>query len=104
MERIGRLLELLETDSKDSFLQHALALEYIKIGEEDKARRLFENVLKNDPMYTGSYYHLAQLYIRAGERNLAMQTFEKGIKACGLAGDKHSLNELRMAYDDLADE
>jgi hypothetical protein len=31
MSRIEKLLEYMKTTGKDSFLQHALALEYIKI-------------------------------------------------------------------------
>ncbi len=104
MERIDKLLELLQSDKNDSFLQHALALEYIKAGDEGSARELFERVLSADPAYTGSYYHLALLYVRLGEKERAMEIFEKGIEACRLAGDKHALSELQMAYDDLRDE
>ena len=104
MDRIEKLLEFLESTPGDAFLQHALALEYIKIGEEEKARWLFENVLSKDPLYTGSYYHLALLYLRLGEKKLALETFEKGMEACKKTGDKHAQNELRMAYDELVDE
>ncbi|RYZ86698.1 MAG: tetratricopeptide repeat protein [Proteobacteria bacterium] len=91
MERISKLLELLQSHEGDSFLQHALALEYIKTGDESEARKLFEKVLENDAMYTGTYYHLALLYIRTGERKMALQTFEKGMEVCKLKGDKHAL-------------
>ena len=37
MDRVEKLKEYLKTNDKDSFLQHALALEYIKIGEEKEA-------------------------------------------------------------------
>ena len=104
MDRVKKLVEMLRDNPDDSFLQHALALEHLKMGEEESARQLFENVLKNDPLYTGSYYHLALLYIRTGEKELALQTFEKGMEACRQTGDKHALSELRMAYDDFAEE
>ena len=42
MDRIAKLKELLETNPRDSFLQHALALEYIKLGDDDTAKKLFE--------------------------------------------------------------
>ncbi len=103
MDRIDKLLELLGADENDSFLQHALALEYLKIGQPAKARDLFERVLSRDPMYTGSYYHLAMLYVHLNEKGLAMQTFEKGIEACRKAGDRHALSELQMAYDEFLD-
>ena len=62
MSRIEKILEMLQTSEKDSFLQHALALEYIKIGENEKALILFTELLEREPGYVGSYYHLGKLY------------------------------------------
>ncbi len=104
MDRIEKLLEMLRTSPEDAFLKHALALEYIKTGDEMKARSYFESLLTTDPDYTGSYYHLAQLYIRIGEPALALKTFENGMEACKRNSDKHALSELRMAYEDFIDE
>ena len=101
INRIEKLKEFLEASPADSFLQHALALEYIKTGEETEARKLFENILKNDPSYTGTYYHLAKLLERTGETELAIQWYEKGMTVAKKAGDKHSYNELQAAYEDL---
>ena len=44
MERIEKINEFLKTNPKDNFLRHALALEYIKIGDVLKARILFEEI------------------------------------------------------------
>ena len=41
MERINKLKAFLLQNPTDDFLQHALALEYIKIGEEHQAKDLF---------------------------------------------------------------
>ncbi|HRQ50705.1 MAG TPA: tetratricopeptide repeat protein, partial [Agriterribacter sp.] len=67
MERVEKLLVYLNASPNDSFLQHALALEYIKEGEDKKARFLFEEILEREPSYVGSYYHLAKLLERNGE-------------------------------------
>ena len=101
MSRIEKLLEYMKTSDKDSFLQHALALEYIKIDDDAAARILFENLLENDPGYVGSYYHLGRLLERAGENDKAIATYENGIAAAKVAGDNHAKNELQMALDDL---
>ena len=45
--RIDKIRAMLETQPADSFLQHALALEYIKLGNEEEARRLFEEILNS---------------------------------------------------------
>ena|ERR1700743_1166 len=103
MDRIEKLKEFLLTDPQDSFIKHALALEYIKAGDETTARRLLEEVLDNDPAAVGSYYHLGKLLERTGEADLALQWYKKGMAAAGKAGEKRTYNELHAAYDDLAD-
>ncbi len=101
MERINRLKEFLKTNPRDSFVLHALALEYIKLGNDTEARRLFENILENEPGYIGSYYHLAKLLERTGETDAAVKVCEKGMEEAKRAGDNHSLSELRSAFEEL---
>jgi Tfp pilus assembly protein PilF len=103
MERIGKLKEFLLSDPKDLFVKHALALEYIKIGEEAAARSLFEEILEQDPAYVGSYYHLAKLLERTGETQEALRWYEKGMAAARAAGERKAYNELQAAYEDLSD-
>src|ERR1700742_2606842 len=100
MDRIGRLKEFLRADPNDAFSKHALALEYIKLGEDAGARLLFEDILQRDPAYIGSYYHLGRLLERTGEKALALQWFEKGMAAAAAAGEKRAYNELRSAYEE----
>lgn len=101
MDRIEKLLAFLQSNPQDNFVGHALALEYIKNGDDPKARSLFEGILTRDPAYIGSYYHLGKLLERAGDIQLAMQWYEKGMAASKAAGDQHAYNELQAAYEDL---
>jgi Tfp pilus assembly protein PilF len=101
MDKIERLKEFLNANPDDSFVQHALALEYIKIGEEHKAKELFENILSIDENYIGTYYHLAKLLERTGEKEAAISTYERGMKKAKEGGDHHSYSELQSAYEDL---
>ena len=103
MEKIEKLKTFLNNSPEDSFLKHALALEYIKLGEESLARQLFLEILSRDPSYIGSYYHLGRLLERAGEPDLAKSWYEKGMIAAKYAGDLHAYNELQAAYEDLID-
>ncbi len=103
MDRINKLVQYLQASPNDSFLQHALALEYIKAGNDADARDLFENILEKDPGYIGSYYHLAKLLERADEIDLAKQWYEKGMQTAKAAGENHSYNELLAAWEDLMD-
>jgi Tfp pilus assembly protein PilF len=101
MERIEKLKDFLSENPDDSFIQHALALEYIKIGDDAEARRLFENILKKDEQYIGSYYHLAKLLERAGESQAAINCYEAGMKMARNVGDQHAYSELRSAFDEM---
>lgn len=101
MERINKIIEFLQVSPKDNFLRHALALEYIKQGNEDKAKELFESILTETPNYIGSYYHLAKLLERTGEQQAAISCYQKGMEQAKLAKDNHAYNELQAAYEDL---
>ena len=101
MDRIEKLLKFIEENDKDSFLQHALALEYIKIGKDQDARNLFNEILLREPSYIGSYYHLGKLLERQGETDRALRIYTRGMEESKKANDQHTYNELQAAYEDL---
>ncbi len=95
MERIKKLKEFLQANPNDSFLQHALALEYIKLGNDEEARILFEEIVYREPGYIGTYYHLAKLLERIELTDKAIEVYEKGMEEAKKAGDNHAFGELR---------
>jgi len=101
MDRIEKLKEFLTSSPNDSFLLHALALEYIKLGNDETAKELFEEILHKDPGYIGSYYHLAKLLERIEKTEEAIKVYEKGMEEAKKAGDNHAFGELRGAYEEL---
>ena len=103
MEKIEKLKSFLNSSPDDSFLKHALALEYIKLGDDGRARQLFLEVLTRDPSYIGTYYHLASLLERIGEAGNAKTWYQRGMEAAKKAGDNHAYDELRAAYEDLTE-
>ncbi len=103
MDRIQKLNEFLKLTPNDSFLKHALGLEYQKIGQEEEALRWFESVIANDPSYVGTYYQLGKYWERKGEQNKAIDYYRRGLKAAQAVGDRHAQNELRTALEELED-
>lgn len=101
-ERIEKLRKFLETSPKDCFLNHALALEYVKMGDEATAKECFERNLANDVHYVATYYHLGKLLERTGQPQEAIKIYEQGMAEAKNAKDMHSYNELQGAYEDLA--
>lgn len=104
MNRIEKLREYLNESPNDSFLQHALALEHVKMGEDEKARALFESILQHDEDYVGSYYHLGKLLERTGDHEAALEIYQRGMKVADRLQDRHAGNELRSAWEELSDE
>jgi Tfp pilus assembly protein PilF len=101
MERIQKLKAFLAENGDDSFVQHALALEYVKLNDDGAAREMWDALLKRDEDYVGSYYHLAKLLERQGERDAAAATYEKGMEIARKVGDRHAYGELQGALEDM---
>jgi tetratricopeptide (TPR) repeat protein len=101
MDRIAKLQELLLVNPADAFAQHALALEFIKIGNDAEARKHFEELLDREPGYVGSYYHLGKLLERGGDIDKAIKIYEKGMEEAKKAGDQKAYGELRGVYEEL---
>jgi tetratricopeptide (TPR) repeat protein len=101
--RILKLQSFLASNPDDSFLKHALALEYVKEGNDVEARKLFETVLNADPQYIGSYYHLGKLLERTEDYQAAIEWYKKGLDISRTAGDMHAYNELYAAIHGLTD-
>jgi Tfp pilus assembly protein PilF len=101
MERLEKLKAFLAQNPADSFVQHALALEYVKLNDDGAAREQWEALLKRDEDYVGSYYHLAKLLERQGEREAAVATYGKGMAIAKKVGDRHAYNELQAALEDM---
>jgi Tfp pilus assembly protein PilF len=101
MDRIDQLKEFLAANPNDSFIQHALALEFIKRDDDATAQLLFEELLLKDENYIGSYYHLGKLLERNQNISAAIAVYEKGLRKAKEAGEQHVYNELLAAYEDL---
>ncbi|MFT3750094.1 MAG: tetratricopeptide repeat protein [Agriterribacter sp.] len=103
MNKIDHLLKYLENEPEDSFLNHALALEYMKTQDYEQALTLFKKILEKDPDYLGSYYHLGKLLEAMNNYEAAKEWYEKGMIKAKAAGDTKKYNELMEACNDLDD-
>lgn len=103
MTRLSQLQNLLAESPDDSFVRFALAKEYEKMGDEDKAFEFYNELLKKDPDYLGLYYHLGKWYERANDAERAVDIYSKGMEVARQQGDQHALGELAGARMMLAD-
>lgn len=100
-DRINKLRTYLGENPSDAFLNHALALEYIKLGYEQEALAHFRANHANHPEYVATYYHLGKLLERMGQTDEAIRIYEQGMGVARAAGELLSFNELRSVYEEL---
>lgn len=97
MSRIERLLEFLKEEKNDPFLYFALAQEFEKEGQLEKALENYLLLTKQFEDYVGTYYHLGHLYQELDNTEKALEIYSKGIQIATSLGDHHALGELRNA-------
>lgn len=96
---IAQLAQRIKEDPSDSFSKFALALELLKINEDQKALKLFNNIVAEDPNYVGVYYHLGKLLEQLSENKKALENYKSGIEISRQINDKHAESELLSAYN-----
>lgn len=99
--RLEQLYRFLEDRPEDDFLLFAIAKEYEKLENEEKAEMYYLKLQDLHPNYVGTYYHLGKLYERAEDFEVATEIYEKGMEVAKTIGDKHAFGELRGAYEML---
>lgn len=99
--RLEQVMTLLKAEPDDAFLNHALAMEYVAMGEDDRAIVVMTRLLELHGDYTGTYYHLGHACLRKGDKEAALATWEKGIITCTLLKKQHHLAELQSAVNEV---
>jgi tetratricopeptide (TPR) repeat protein len=96
-DRIPILLGFLADDPTDAFSRFALAQEYAKAGRSDEALAEYERLVREQPDYVGTYYHLGKLLEQVGRSGDAEHTYRAGIAVAERLRDAHSRAELADA-------
>jgi tetratricopeptide (TPR) repeat protein len=100
--RLEKLLEFIQNEPNDEFLKYALATEYLRLNETDKALSYYEDLVNNHPGYTGTYYHLGKLYEALNRKDDAIATYQTGMKITKEKRDNHAFAELQAAHNAAA--
>jgi tetratricopeptide (TPR) repeat protein len=98
LSRLDKLLEFIKNEPEDEFLKYALATEYLRLNQVDKALTYYEDLITNHPNYVGTYYHLGKLYEALNRKQDAINTYETGMKTAKLKRDNHAFSELQAVY------
>ena len=98
ISRLDKLLEFIQNEPDDAFLKYALATEYLRLNQTDKALAYYEDLINKHPNYIGTYYHLGKLYEALNRKQDAINTYETGMKITREQRDNHAFSELQAVY------
>ncbi|MDB5127578.1 tetratricopeptide repeat protein [Mucilaginibacter sp.] len=98
ISRLDKLLAFIQNEPEDEFLKYALATEYLRLNDSEKALSYYEDLVNNHPNYTGTYYHLGKLYEALNRKDDAISTYEKGMEITKVKRDMHAFSELQAVY------
>ena len=98
LSRLDKLLEFLQNEPEDEFLQYALATEYLRLNETEKGLEYYEKLVSKHPDYVGTYYHLGKLYEALDRKPDAISIYEKGMEVAKNKRDNHAFSELQTVY------
>lgn len=98
INRLEKLLEFIKNEPNDEFLKYALATEYLRLNQVDKALQYYEDLVNNHPQYSGTYYHLGKLYEALDRKDDAVKIYEKGMEITKAKRDNHAFSELQTVY------
>ncbi|MDB4924247.1 CDC27 family protein [Mucilaginibacter sp.] len=101
ISRLEKLLEFIKNEPNDEFLKYALATEYLRLNQADRALAYYEDLVNNHPQYSGTYYHLGKLYEALDRKQDAINTYEKGMEITKVKRDNHAFSELQAVYREL---
>ncbi len=94
MGRKLEILNLLEENPQDEFLQYALALELEKEGNLNEALNVLINLEHKSPDYLGLYYKKAEILHLLGKSKSAIESIENAMQIAQKQGNVKALNEL----------
>jgi tetratricopeptide (TPR) repeat protein len=101
VNRLEKLLDFIKNEPGDPFLKYALATEYLRLNQTEKALEYYEDLVNKNPDYSGTYYHLGKLYEALNRKQDAISTYEAGMKITREKRDNHAFSELQAVYNEL---
>lgn len=97
------VLQMLEKEPNDLFLNYALAQEYMGVGDFENAELQLQRTLKIDLNYLPCYYQMGQVKEKLNDNNAAIEFYKKGIEVANAQGNRKALGELKEALWMLED-
>ncbi len=101
--RIASLIEMLEKEPEDLFLNYALAMEYISLPDWAAAKQQLSKVIKINPTYIPAFYQLGKVHEATQHFDLAISYYKQGLTFAREQKNNKALNEFNEAIFMLED-
>jgi len=95
------LEQFVATRPADAFARYGLALECVKLGDDQAAATHFQHLMQNHPEYVAGYFQYAQFLAKLGRDADARKVLSDGIVVAQRAGDIHARDEMQAALNSL---
>jgi len=102
-DRIHTLLDLLEKEPADLFLNYALGLEYVAQSDFIAAESQLKKVIALDENYIAAYYQLGKLFESQLKNPEAIGYYTTGLEKAKVKKDHKAINEFGEAIFMLED-
>jgi tetratricopeptide (TPR) repeat protein len=85
----------------DAFARYGLALECVKLGDDQAANTHFQHLIENHSEYVATYFQYGQFLARVGRVEEARKLLSNGVVVAQRSGDIHARDEMQGALDSL---
>jgi tetratricopeptide (TPR) repeat protein len=103
LSRKEQLLNMLEGEPNDVFLNYALAMELVSTNELKEADEQLKKVLSIKADYLPCFYQLGQLNEKLGNNDIALTYYKQGVNIAKSQNNNKALGELNEAIWMLED-
>jgi tetratricopeptide (TPR) repeat protein len=93
---IANLEKLIGTPRDGPLLRYSLGLEYLKLGERERAIESLRAAVERDPLYSAAWKALGKALVDGGHPDEALAAYRQGIDAAHHRGDKQAEKEMTV--------
>lgn len=101
MSRLSQLEQMLVDEPFDPFLHYALGMEYVKLGEAEKALQKFTHMNQQFPDHVAAWHQRGRLLVEQSQAEFAREVLQQGIGVAQRTGDGHAAGEMQGLLDQL---
>jgi len=102
--RIEKLEDFLKDDPENALIQYSLGVEYLKLGQPEKAIAPLRAAIAAKDNYSAAYRDLGKAMGKAGFSEEAAAVYRQGIHIAQTNGDLQTAKEMRVFLKRLTGE